>query len=76
MHKHHIFYGAYENKVSIVALSKLLQHGVNTNDTRLQGINVKGDMIIKPGVNQIRTRSQKDKQTVEYTSIPVLVRCF
>jgi hypothetical protein len=45
VHRHNVFYGAYENKVSIVALSELLQHGVNTNDSRLQGINVAGDMV-------------------------------
>ncbi len=94
--RHHVFYGAYENKVSIVALAKLLQHGVNANDSRLQGIDVPGDLvgarcwlrvghvqevsrlplstqIVKPGANKIRTRSQKKDQSVEYTSIPVLV---
>ena len=40
-----IFYGAHENKVSIMALAKLLEHGVNTNDTRLQNITVQGDMV-------------------------------
>lgn len=34
--RQHLFYGAYEKKVSTVALAKLLQHGVNNNDTRLQ----------------------------------------
>jgi len=43
--RHNVFYGAYENKVSIVALSEILQRGVNTNDSRLQGINVAGDMV-------------------------------
>ena len=33
--RQHVFYGAYDNKVSIVALAKLLQHGVNENDGRL-----------------------------------------
>ncbi len=42
---HHVVYGSYENRVSIVALAKLLQHGVNTNDTRLQDITVAGDMV-------------------------------
>ena len=40
-----IFCGAHENKVSIMALAKLLEHGVNTNDTRLQNITVQGDMV-------------------------------
>ena len=34
--RQHLFYGSYEKKVSVVALAKLLQHGVNNNDTRLQ----------------------------------------
>ena len=33
--RQHVFYGAFDNKVSIVALSKLLQHGINENDGRL-----------------------------------------
>ena len=40
-----VFYGAHENKVSIMALAKLLEHGVNTNDARLQDINVQGDIV-------------------------------
>ena len=40
-----VFYGANENKVSIMALAKLLEHGVNTNDARLQDINVQGDIV-------------------------------
>ncbi len=51
--KQHVFYGAYENKVSIVALSKLLQHGVNTNDQRLQDITVKGDLIVSEAQGDI-----------------------
>ena len=34
--RQHVFYGSYEKKVSIMALAKILQHGVNSNDTRLQ----------------------------------------
>ena len=34
--RQHVFYGSYEKKVSIIALAKLLQHGVMNNDTRLQ----------------------------------------
>ena len=75
--RQHLFYGAYETKVSIVALSKLLQHGVNNNDTRLQEINVKGDLIITPGANtQSRTRSQKKSNPDQWTSVPVLVKIF
>nr|XP_029527373.1 importin-9-like isoform X3 [Oncorhynchus nerka] len=41
MSRQHLFYGQYEGKVSTVALCKLLQHGLNTNDKRLQDIVVK-----------------------------------
>ena len=74
--RQHLFYGAYETKVSIVALAKLLQHGVNTNDTRLQDINVKGDMIVTGGASQARTRSQKRFNPDQWTSIPVIVKIF
>ncbi|MPC24070.1 Importin-9 [Portunus trituberculatus] len=43
--KQHLFFGAYEEKVSAVALAKLLEHGVTANDTRLQGIIVQGDQV-------------------------------
>ena len=32
-------------KVSITAVAKLLQHGVNTNDSRLTEITVRGDQV-------------------------------
>ena len=67
-----LFYGAYETKVSIVALAKLLQYGVASNDTRLQDINVRGDWI----ENEARTRSQKRANPDEWTIVPVLVKLF
>ena len=33
-------------KVSITAVAKLLQHGVNTNDSRLTEITVRGDQVL------------------------------
>jgi len=65
-----LFYGAYETKVSIIALAKLLQHGVVANDTRLQDINVKGDLV----ESKARTRSQKRANPDQWTSVPVLVK--
>lgn len=74
---HNVFYGAYEHKVSIVALAKLLQYGVNTGDARLQGMSVAGDMVVRPGVAEPRrTRSQRAAARVEYTRVPVLVKIF
>jgi len=71
--RQHLFYGSYEKKVSVVALAKLLQHGVNNNDTRLQEINVKGDQIINEAS---RTRSQKKVNPDQWTNIPLLVKLF
>ena len=34
-------------KVSITAVAKLLQHGVNTNDSRLTEITVRGDQVLR-----------------------------
>uniref|UniRef100_A0A7N6F6S0 Importin N-terminal domain-containing protein n=1 Tax=Anabas testudineus TaxID=64144 RepID=A0A7N6F6S0_ANATE len=48
MSRQHLFYGQYEGKVSTVALCKLLQHGLNTDDKRLQDIVVKGEEIYNP----------------------------
>lgn len=39
-------------QVTAVALSKLLEHGVTTNDSRLQGILVKGDQVSFPNSNR------------------------
>lgn len=45
---------------STVALCKLLQHGLNTDDKRLQDIMVKGEEIYNPD-DGIRTRSKSAK---------------
>lgn len=45
---------------SAIALCKLLQHGLNTNDKRLQDIVVKGEEIFNPDEG-IRTRSKSVK---------------
>ena len=42
---------------STVALTKLLQYAIESNDTRLQDIQVKGDQIVNPSEG-IRTRSK------------------
>lgn len=71
--RQHMFYGSYETKVTIVALAKLLQHGVNNNDTRLQDIHVNGDQIMNEAA---RTRSQKKLHPDQWTSVPLLVKIF
>ncbi|KAG5275289.1 hypothetical protein AALO_G00145750 [Alosa alosa] len=75
MSRQHLFYGQYEGKVSTVALCKLLQHGLNTNDKRLHDIIVKGDEIFTPEEG-IRTRSKSAKNPERWTNIPLLVKVF
>ncbi|XP_030632870.1 importin-9 [Chanos chanos] len=75
MSRQHLFYGQYEGKVSTVALCKLLQHGLNTNDKRLQDIVVKGEEIFSPDEG-IRTRSKAAKNPERWTNIPLLVKIF
>jgi hypothetical protein len=71
--REHLFYGAYEKKVFVVALAKLLQHGVNNNDTRLQEVTVRGDQIL----NEVaRTRSEKKINPDQWTNVPLLVKIF
>ncbi|CAI5686760.1 unnamed protein product [Oreochromis niloticus] len=62
MSRQHLFYGQYEGKVSTVALCKLLQHSLNTDDKRLQDIVVKGEEIYSPD-DGIRTRSKSAKNS-------------
>ncbi|XP_039971664.1 importin-9 isoform X2 [Xiphias gladius] len=75
MSRQHLFYGQYEGKVSTVALCKLLQHGLNTDDKRLQDIMVKGEEIYSPE-DGIRTRSKSAKNPERWTNIPLLVKIF
>uniref|UniRef100_H3CNL2 Importin 9 n=1 Tax=Tetraodon nigroviridis TaxID=99883 RepID=H3CNL2_TETNG len=75
MSRQHLFYGQYEGKVSTVALCKLLQHSLNTDDKRLQDIVVKGEEIYSPE-DGIRTRSKSVKNPERWTNIPLLVKIF
>ncbi|XP_052329209.1 importin-9-like isoform X1 [Oncorhynchus keta] len=75
MSRQHLFYGQYEGKVSTVALCKLLQHGLNTNDKRLQDIVVKGEELLGPDEG-IRTRSKSSRKPEKWTNIPLLVKVF
>uniref|UniRef100_A0A7N8Y0P3 Importin 9 n=1 Tax=Mastacembelus armatus TaxID=205130 RepID=A0A7N8Y0P3_9TELE len=75
MSRQHLFYGQYEGKVSTVALCKLLQHGLNTDDKRLQDIVVKGEELYNPD-DGIRTRSKSYWFHIRWTNIPLLVKIF
>ncbi|KAJ7331861.1 hypothetical protein JRQ81_014041 [Phrynocephalus forsythii] len=58
---------------SSVALCKLLQYGINTDDKRLQDIRVKGEEIFNMEEG-IRTRSKAAKNPERWTNIPLLVK--
>ncbi|XP_022099879.1 importin-9-like [Acanthaster planci] len=73
--RQNMFYGAYDNKVSITALSKLLQHMINKQDHRLEGIIVKGDQIFNMDEG-IRTRSKAAQAPEQWTSIPLQVKIY
>ncbi|GFG36391.1 hypothetical protein Cfor_01763 [Coptotermes formosanus] len=72
--RQHLFFGAYEQKVSTVALCKLLEHGIASNDIRLNDITVKGDEVFV--TDGIRTRSQAQNQPPQWTHIPLLVKIY
>jgi len=65
------FFGSYESKVSTTALAKLLQHGVNNNDSRLTEITVKGDQIFSEGRS---TRSNRQNKPEQWTEVPLLAK--
>jgi hypothetical protein len=55
--KQNSFVGPYDCKISILALAKLLEHAISTEDKRFQSIFVRGDRIINP-IEGIKTRSK------------------
>ena len=58
---------------SAIALCRLLQHTIETNDVRLQTIDVKGDPIINPSEG-IRTRSRA--KAMQGKSVNMLLPCY
>ena len=57
--------------MSITALVKLLQHGVNSNDSRLTEITVKGDQVFSEGRS---TRSSRQSKPEQWTEVPLLAK--
>lgn len=72
--KQHLFFGDYDRKISSLALCKLVEYTISSNDQRLQNINVPGDLIIDKG--GIKTRSKAAKDPHKWTIIPVLVKMY
>lgn len=73
--RQHLFYGAFERKVSSTALCKLLQHGLGTNDYRIADIQVKGDQIFTKDEG-IKTRSKGVLNPDQWTVIPLFVKIY
>ncbi len=70
-----MFAGMYECKVSLLALAKILEHAISTEDQRFQGVVVRGDRIINP-VEGIRTRSKVKNEKELFTQVPLLVKIY
>jgi hypothetical protein len=51
-----------------------LEHGISSNDNRLNNITVKGDEVFV--TDAIRTRSQTQNQSPQWTNIPLLVKIY
>ena len=79
LNRQHLFYGCYENKVSILSLCKLLEHSIvhqsDDSNPNLNRITVPGDIIIpesnSPG---IKTRSKTASQPVQWSYVPCSVK--
>ncbi|RNA14456.1 importin-9 [Brachionus plicatilis] len=73
--KQNLFVGPYDSKVSILALAKLLEHAITTDDSRFHSIFVRGDRIINPAEG-IKTRSKSKTDKELYTQVPLLVKIY
>ena len=71
--KQTLFYGSYDKKVSIIALSKVLQYGLTSNNAQLNQITVRGERIFSEG---IQTRSKTAKDPEKWTIVPLLVKVY
>lgn len=71
--KQDMFFGSYVKKLNVFAMSKLLEYGVTTNDSRMMEINVKGEEIYS---EKIRTRSQRAAAPKQWTVVPLLVKLY
>lgn len=74
--RQHAFFGIYERKVSVMALCKIFEYGINTQDQRLVSVVIK-DVIEVPSANpKIRTRSQSGSGTRQIINVPIMVKIF
>lgn len=72
--RQHLFYGGYERKVSVMALCKIFEYGVTTQDQRLMQVMIK-DQVETPNTGaKARTRSQNTNS--QWVPIPIMVKIF
>ncbi|XP_031636369.1 importin-9 isoform X2 [Contarinia nasturtii] len=72
-----MFYGTYERKVSTMALCKLFEHGVTTNDVRLVSVTIRDVVELSvPLDGRPRTRRQSSNNQQKWIDVPVLVKIF
>ncbi|XP_055384402.1 importin-9 [Condylostylus longicornis] len=77
--KQNLFFGSYERKVTIMALCKLFEYGVTTQDNRLISINIK-DLVPtneSSDSGKMKTRQQTSNSGGQvWITIPALVKVF
>lgn len=66
-----MFYGIYERKVSTMALCKLFEHGVTTNDARLVSVTIRDMVETVQNGNRPRTRQQSQSGNVQQQWVDV-----
>lgn len=65
-----MFYGIYERKVSTMALCKLFEHGVTTNDPRLLSVKIRDVVETASSSNRPRTRQQSGNVQQQWIDVP------
>lgn len=73
--RQHMFFGTYERKVSVMALCKLFDYGITTQDQRLMQVMI-NELVEVPGSASGRTRSQTANQQWVTVPIPIMMKIF
>lgn len=70
--RQHMFYGTYERKITVMALCKLFEYGVTTQDVRLVSVTIRSLADVNMGSgnsNKPRTRQQTGNQD-QWINVP------
>lgn len=73
--RQHAFFGIYERKVSVMALCKIFEFGINTQDQRLVSVMIKEMVEVPSATPKVRTRSQTGS-TRQIINVPIMVKIF